>query len=526
MGSSRFAPRPRNIRSLSTDSSVEFSVQSVEIGNQGSLDYRVLFLDDKWQRQMSPWHDVPLQAQGGLLSFVCKTPAGSWVRLESSPDEPFNPLRVTKTACHLSELGGEELFNRRRSQDYSIEGRKNSKSGRLLPSGSPDFTEREKGRGGLKECSDKCWCARPSHYPDNAPWNMGCLPQTWTRCGFEGDGASMLEVIDIGLCKLRHVGEVYLVKPLGAFRVEDRGEVASWKVIVIAADDPMAELFHDSKDVHLHLPGIWDQLRDWVKTSAAGKKGVRKSGIYVSRPCQLSLTQAKIAACYEAWRQYSTRQPAFRQSLALRLPSPITKKVLRAAWAKYLPKDQYSPGVIPLSCPATLSSTFWDPSWTEVQPLHDKIIVSGRLVSEKGENIPMPSSPPLRGLFTLWNRVLRSKNKESGRPKLSGKQKPPLREIPLSQNRPPTSAVSLVPPSSRFVQGESKHSEVSDTMKQFCQTPGRSEEDDDEELYSRLTRSNTEPMSRETFNPYHVSRTPLPAHWTPAVVFPRRGLRY
>lgn len=203
------------------------SWRSVAFGIAGTASYRLVFLNSHKSSHfnfVSPWHDIPLHGNDGLLNCICKTPAGTWLRFEPARDEDLNPFCISK------------LKNGVRN--------------------SPNFSE-------------------------NCPWNLGMFPQTWAdpeQLEEEFDGISYddspLEVIDIGGFTPRITGEVYPVKPLGAFALIDGStRKMAWKIVAIANDDPMAEMLSGVKDMEQRLPGCLELVREWLRGCTAFGKG-------------------------------------------------------------------------------------------------------------------------------------------------------------------------------------------------------------------------------------------------------------
>jgi inorganic pyrophosphatase len=101
-------------------------------------------------------------------------------------------------------------------------------------------------------------------------WNYGCLPQTWEDPNHthpallvNGDN-DPLDVVEIG-SKALASGSVTPVKALGVIAMIDDGEL-DWKVVAIAADDPLSEQMDDIDDVPSEvLSGIREWFR-WYKT--------------------------------------------------------------------------------------------------------------------------------------------------------------------------------------------------------------------------------------------------------------------
>ena len=100
-------------------------------------------------------------------------------------------------------------------------------------------------------------------------FNYGAFPQTWEDpshttpdTGFVGDN-DPIDAIEIGYKMLR-TGSVTKVKILGCLAMIDDGET-DWKVICIAADDPLAPQLSDIDDVERVLPGYIGVMREWLR---------------------------------------------------------------------------------------------------------------------------------------------------------------------------------------------------------------------------------------------------------------------
>jgi len=181
-------------------------------GEPKSLDYRVQFhYNDNGQlKQISPWHDIPLFSPDGFVHMLTEIPKFSRAKFEIATGEPFNPIK----------------------QD--------TKNGKL----------REYKYG------DMCF-------------NYGAFPQTWedpshtsTDTGFVGDN-DPIDAMEIGYKMLR-TGSVTKVKVLGCLAMIDDGET-DWKVVCIAADDPLASQLNDIDDVERVLPGYVSVMREWLR---------------------------------------------------------------------------------------------------------------------------------------------------------------------------------------------------------------------------------------------------------------------
>lgn len=99
---------------------------------------------------------------------------------------------------------------------------------------------------------------------ENAPWNICLLPQT-SAASWQGRKSAPGEVVDIGAYARRAPREAYMVKPLGAsIAGEGAKDCVSWKIIVIAMDDPMAECLDVVVDPQQHLPRNLELIREWL----------------------------------------------------------------------------------------------------------------------------------------------------------------------------------------------------------------------------------------------------------------------
>ena len=69
-----------------------------------------------------------------------------------------------------------------------------------------------------------------------------------------------IDVVEIG-SKSLEMGSVKVVKPLGVLAMIDDGEL-DWKVLAVAADDPLAKEYNDIDDVP---DAIKDGVREWFR---------------------------------------------------------------------------------------------------------------------------------------------------------------------------------------------------------------------------------------------------------------------
>ncbi|GMH35540.1 hypothetical protein BSKO_03408 [Bryopsis sp. KO-2023] len=188
---------------------VRASYSNTVKGDENTTDYRIFF-NDKSGTTVSPWHDIPLFTEAGLLNFVCEIPKETSAKMEVATDEENTPIK----------------------QDIK--------------------------KGNLR------------FYPYNINWNYGLLPQTWEDPdhksadldGIAGDN-DPVDVVEIGSGTLK-MGGVYAVKPLGVYAMIDDGEL-DWKVIAINVDDPKASLVNDVEDVEREFPGELEKILVWFR---------------------------------------------------------------------------------------------------------------------------------------------------------------------------------------------------------------------------------------------------------------------
>jgi len=177
---------------------------------RNEADYRVFYESSSTQK-ISPWHDIPLYADASktLVNFVNEIPRGTVEKMEIATKEEFNPIK----------------------QD--------EKKGKLRL------------------------------YPFASLVNYGALPQTWEDPEHKDESTGMLgdndplDVVEVG-SKIYSSGEVYPVKLLGILGMIDEGEM-DWKVIGIAAGDPLAASINNVDDLEKHMPGKVKSILDWFK---------------------------------------------------------------------------------------------------------------------------------------------------------------------------------------------------------------------------------------------------------------------
>jgi inorganic pyrophosphatase len=182
-------------------------------GTAGTLSYRVGFTyrgHDGSEKQISPWHDIPLRNADMSFNFVCEIPKWTRAKFEIATGEPFNPIKQDTQNGVL--------------RDYK-------------------------------------W--------GDMAFNYGAFPQTWedpshvtpeTKAIGDNDP---IDVIEIGQ-RQWPTGAIVHVKVLGVLALIDAGET-DWKVITISTEDPMASRLHDIEDVKAHMPGAVESFTEWLR---------------------------------------------------------------------------------------------------------------------------------------------------------------------------------------------------------------------------------------------------------------------
>merc|ERR1719326_2074437 len=180
-------------RVIRMDAAVETAIELEEAGEFGTTDYSMTFKSGG--KVVSPWHDMPLELEGGLYNMLTEIPKMTFKKMEVDTKAPGNPIKQ----------------------------------------------DEKKGK------------ARLYHGP--IFWNYGCLPQTWEDPTVKGnadvDGAfgdnDPVDVVEIGEASLE-MGSFTPVKVLGCLSMIDDGEL-DWKVIAVAKSDPKAAEMNDVGDI-------------------------------------------------------------------------------------------------------------------------------------------------------------------------------------------------------------------------------------------------------------------------------------
>merc|ERR1719163_517768 len=180
-----------------------------EAGEFGTTDYSMTFKDG--DKVISPWHDLPLELEGGLYNMLTEIPKMTLKKMEVDTKAPGNPIKQ----------------------------------------------DEKKGK------------ARLYHGP--IFWNYGCLPQTWEDPNVKGNedvgGAfgddDPVDVVEIGAASLG-MGSFTAVKILGCLSMIDDGEL-DWKIIAINAADEHAAAINDVGDIEKFYPGTVSGIREWFR---------------------------------------------------------------------------------------------------------------------------------------------------------------------------------------------------------------------------------------------------------------------
>ncbi|ESL08737.1 acidocalcisomal pyrophosphatase [Trypanosoma rangeli SC58] len=227
---------------VSLDFAVPYHQQQLLTREEGELytpSYRVLYyfrdVETGKERQVSPWHDIPLYVRDlvrtkpaslpmNRYNFVCEIPKWTRAKFEIATGEPFNPIK----------------------QD--------------IKNGVPRFYKH-----------------------GDMMWNYGALPQTWESTevvfegGYEGDN-DPIDAIEIGMTQFR-VGQVGAVKVLGILGMIDDGQM-DWKVICISHNDPICRFLKDIHDVPKFLPGCLDAIHEWLRVYKICQGGVENKFVF------------------------------------------------------------------------------------------------------------------------------------------------------------------------------------------------------------------------------------------------------
>mmetsp|Transcript_52407 Transcript_52407/g.67217 ORF Transcript_52407/g.67217 Transcript_52407/m.67217 type:complete len:276 (-) Transcript_52407:76-903(-) len=186
-------------------SQAKITTQTEGVANTES--FRLVFKDG--EKKISPWHDIPLYTEDGLVNLITEIPKFTKAKMEVDTKMLLNPIK----------------------QDM--------KKGKLRDYHGPIY------------------------------WNYGCLPQTWenpnilhNELNCYGDN-DPLDVIEIG-SSILSLGSITPIKPLGIFAMIDDGEL-DWKIIGISKNDILFNELNSIEDVNNKLPGTISGIREWFR---------------------------------------------------------------------------------------------------------------------------------------------------------------------------------------------------------------------------------------------------------------------
>jgi len=159
------------------------------------------------------------------VNCVCKTPRGLWAKFESAQEENFNPIK-------LAERDGSPARYRRNC------------------------------RWNLGFCRRRGRTRRRRMWSTGGCRTTGGRWRRW-RCAARGGGAG---AADGGRVLAQALAAFAAISPAGA------APHIAWKLVGVAADDPLAASLQDVGDVHRLLPGALEEVREWLRTCDATHK--------------------------------------------------------------------------------------------------------------------------------------------------------------------------------------------------------------------------------------------------------------
>ncbi|KAH8609507.1 putative Inorganic pyrophosphatase [Trypanosoma vivax] len=250
---------------VSADFAVPYHQQQLLTREEGEVhtpSYRVHYyfrdMETGEERQVSPWHDIPLYVRDlvrtkpetqpvNRYNFVCEIPKWTRAKFEIATGEPFNPIK----------------------QD--------------MKDGVPRFYKH-----------------------GDMMWNYGALPQTWestevlSEVGVGGDN-DPVDAVEIGMTQFR-TGQVVAVKVLGVLGMIDDGQM-DWKVICISHGDPVCRFLKNIQDVPKFLPGCLDAIREWFRVYKICQGGVENKFAFDGEFKDKAYTMKVIDEAHHMWRR-------------------------------------------------------------------------------------------------------------------------------------------------------------------------------------------------------------------------------
>eukprot|EP00271_Cylindrocystis_brebissonii_P023347 TRINITY_DN9657_c0_g1_i1.p1 TRINITY_DN9657_c0_g1~~TRINITY_DN9657_c0_g1_i1.p1 ORF type:complete len:721 (-),score=59.13 TRINITY_DN9657_c0_g1_i1:433-2595(-) len=350
------------------DSARSAHYSAVHLGMQATLSHRILFLDEKCQ-ELSPWLDISLHPADlpGALQVLCVCPSNTAIPYELA-NEPFNPLRVRGTRNHYPQQSSEAV---------------NCSVPPLSASSEASMLSRPNS------------CARTLSKPLSvqsfgipSPWNLAIVPQT-TGHQLVDPHSAPLEVVDVSE-RVRRVGEVYSVEPLGMIIFPLDGDRVSTKILAVALD----ERGHEAER---QIPSKLLHVADWMRRRhlSATSSPVRWKAEHVETAPTAIATA--IAAAHTAWKAYAAKHPNPKPCVPFATCTlDIAAALLERRWARYLDRTS---NCYPALSSLLLMSEFGPPAhppWTSYTVLYQRKDLKsiGLAPLEGGLRKPTAQPPP------------------------------------------------------------------------------------------------------------------------------------
>ena len=90
------------------------------------------------------------------------------------------------------------------------------------------------------------------------------------------------------------------VKVLGDLELVDQGEL-DHKIIVISADDPLAHKLHNAADLVNVMPGVLENLIEWLKMYKT-TDGKAVNSLSSDEPKSAEGAMKVVTECHESWK--------------------------------------------------------------------------------------------------------------------------------------------------------------------------------------------------------------------------------
>jgi inorganic pyrophosphatase len=246
----RNAPAARCIRAVRMhhDATAVSAVYTSEAkGAPATKEFRLFYSSEG--KPVSPWHDVPVYPDPSnkqVVNFVNEIPKGTQAKMEIATDEEMSPIK----------------------QDI--------KKGEL-----------------------RVYKWGPSLV------NYGAVPQTWedpdsVHPGIDVGGDS--DPVDLADCSdtVAPFGAIYPVKVLGTLAMIDEGEI-DFKILGIAASDPLSEQMHDIDDLERVMPGKVDSVREWFRMYKTAEGKGENSYAFNGKAMDAKYTMNVVEETHASW---------------------------------------------------------------------------------------------------------------------------------------------------------------------------------------------------------------------------------